>query len=120
MSFSGNDIKYFLKFLVKNTLLPKSLYSYSGMTITYRNKKGRVKDLQLFVDGKPVQDHELYTLGTNDYIAAGKSEGWPFKKIADDKKELVGTGNVRSILENGIRAQSPLKPIATGRIIETK
>jgi len=110
----------FLKFLVKNTLLPRSLYTYSGVTVTYRNHKGKVKDLQLFVDGKPVQDHQLYTLGTNDYIAAGKSEGWPFKKIADKEKEQVGTGNVRSILEDGIRVQSPLTPVATGRIIETE
>ena len=110
----------FLKFLVKKSLLPRSLYTYSGMTITYRNHKGKVKDLQIFVDGKPVQDKELYTLGTNDYIAFGGSEGWPFKRIKDSEKQQVGTGNVRSILEDGIRAQSPLKPIATGRIIEYK
>ena len=116
MNVSGK----FLKFLVKKTLLPRSLYTYSGMTITYRNHKGKVKDLQIFVDGKPVQDKEIYTLATNEYIAAGGSEGWPFKRIKDSEKEPVGTGNVRSILEDGIKAQSPLKPIATGRIIEYK
>ncbi len=110
----------FIKFLVEKSLLPRNLYTYSGMTITYRNRKGKIKDLQIFVDGKPLQDNEEYTLGTNDYIAHGASEGWPFKRIADSEKEPVGTGNVRSILENGIRTQSPLKPMATGRIIEIK
>lgn len=110
----------FLKFLVKKSLLPRSLFTYSGMTITYRNHKGKIKDLQIFVDGQPVQDQQIYTLATNEYIAYGGSEGWPFKRIKDNVKEAVGTGNVRSILEDGIRAQSPLKPIATGRIIEYK
>ena len=110
----------FLKFLVKKSLLPRSLYTYSGMTIKYRNHRGKVKDLELFVDGKPVQDDALYTLATNEYIAYGGSEGWPFKRVSDSVKEQVGTGNVRSILENGIRAQSPLHAIPTGRIIEYK
>lgn len=110
----------FLKFLVKNSLLPRSLFTYSGMTITYRNHKGKIKDLQLFVDGKPVEDKEIYTLATNEYIAYGGSEGWPFKRIPDSVKEQVGNENMRSILENGIRAQSPVKPIPTGRIIEHK
>lgn len=116
MTVSGK----FLKFLVKKTLLPRNLYSYSGMTITYRNHKGKVKDLQIWVQGRPVQDKDSYTLATNDFIAAGNAEGWPFKYIADTEKELVGTGNVRSILEDGIKAQTPLKAIETGRIIETK
>ena len=34
----------FLKYLVKKSLLPRSLFTYSGMTVTYRNKKGKVKD----------------------------------------------------------------------------
>ena len=109
----------FLKFLVKRSLLPRSLYSYSGMTITYRNHKGKVKDLQLFVNGQPVKDAQLYTLATNEYIAFGGSEGWPFKRIADKEKTYVGTGNMRSILEQGIREQSPLHALPTGRILET-
>lgn len=110
----------FLKYLVKKSLLPRSLFTYSGMTITYRNKNGKIKDLQIFVNGQPVENRKQYTLATNDYIAFGGSEGWPFNRIADDQKEKVGTGNIRSILEDGIRAQSPLHPVATGRIVEFK
>lgn len=110
----------FLKYLVKKSLLPRSLFTYSGMTVSYRNKNGKVKDLQIFVNGQPVENRKLYTLATNEYIAHGGSEGWPFKRIADDKKEAVGKENVRSILEAGIKAQSPIYPIATGRIVEVK
>lgn len=110
----------FLKFLVKKSLLPRSLFTYSGMSITYRNKKGKVKDLQILVDGKPVENKKIYTLATNEYIAFGGSEGWPFKRIDDAKKQAVGKGNVRTILENGIKQYSPVKPLPTGRIVEFK
>ena len=116
MTVSGK----FLKFLVEKSLLPRSLYTYSGMTITYRNHKGKIKDLKLFVDGKSVEDKEMYTLATNEYIAYGGSEGWPFNHIDNKEKEPVGTGNVRSILEDGIRKASPVEPLPTGRIVEYK
>ena len=110
----------FLKYLVKKSLLPRSLFTYSGMTITYRNKKGKVKDLKIYVNGEPVENRKKYTLATNEYIAFGGSEGWPFNRIDNSKKEKVGTGNVRTILENGIKKFSPVKPISTGRIVEVK
>ncbi len=110
----------FLKYLVKKSLLPRSLFSYSGMTITYRNKKGKVKDLKIYVNGKPVENRKKYTLATNEYIAFGGSEGWPFNRIDNALKEKVGTGNVRTILEDGIKKYSPVKAVATGRIVEVK
>ena len=90
------------------------------MTIKYRNKNGKVKDLELFVDGKPVENHKIYTFATNDYVAAGNQEGWPFKRIKEDQKEPLGTMGIRALFEEGIKKQSPLKPLPTGRIIETK
>ena len=110
----------FLKYLVKKSLLPRSLFTYSGMTVTYRNKKGKVKDLKIYVNGEPVENRKKYTLATNEYIAFGGSEGWPFNRIDNSKKEKVGTGNVRTILEDGIKKYSPVKAISTGRIIEVK
>ena len=110
----------FLKYLVQKSLLPRSLFTYSGMTITYRNKKGKVKDLQLFVDGEPVENHKTYTLATNSYIGHGGSEGWPFKKIKDNEKQEVPGVTIRSVLENGLRTQSPVKLLPTGRIVEFK
>ena len=110
----------FLKYLVKHTLLPRSLYTYSGMTIRYRNKKGKVKDLELFVEGKPVENHQTYTLATNDYVAAGNMEGWPFKRIKSENKEPLGTVGLRTLFEEGIKKDSPLHSLPTGRIIEYK
>ena len=110
----------FLKYLVKKSLLPRSLFTYSGMTITYRNKNGKVKDLKIYVNGKPVENHKKYTLATNNYIAFGGSEGWPFSRIKDSEKESVGTGNVRTILADGIKKYSPVKAVPTGRIVEVK
>ena len=110
----------FLKYLVKHTLLPRSLYTYSGMTIKYRNKNGKVKDLELFVDGKPVENHKTYTFATNDYVAAGNQEGWPFKRIKPEAKTQLGTTGLRALFEQGITANSPLKAVPTGRIIEYK
>ncbi len=110
----------FLKFLVENSLLPRSLYTFSGMTITYRNHKGKIKDLKLFVDGKPVENDKTYTLATNSYIAEGGSEGWPFKRIPAEAKETIPGVTIRSVLESGITAQSPLRAAETGRIIEYK
>ena len=110
----------FLKYLVKKSLLPRSLFTYSGMTVTYRNKHGRVKDLKILVDGEPVQNDKKYTLATNSYIGYGGSEGWPFKKIKDSEKQMVEGVTIRSVLENGLKTHSPVKPVPTGRIIEFK
>ncbi len=110
----------FLKYLVKKSLLPRSLFTYSGMTITYRNKNGKVKDLKIFVDGEPVENHKKYTLATNSYIGYGGSEGWPFKKIKDAHKQEIPGVTIRSVLENGLKTQSPVKPLPTGRIVEFK
>ncbi len=116
MTVSGR----FLKYLVKKSLLPRSLFTYSGMTVTYRNKKGKVKDLKIYVNGEPVQNRKKYTLATNEYIAFGGSEGWPFNRIDNALKERVGTGNVRTILEDGIKKYSPVKALETGRIVEVE
>lgn len=110
----------FLKYFVKKSLLPRSLFTYSGMTITYRNKNGKVKDLQIMVDGKPVENNKKYTLATNSYIGYGGSEGGPFKKIKDSEKQMVEGVTIRSILENGLKTQSPVKAVPTGRIVEFK
>ncbi len=110
----------FLKFLVEHTLLPRSLYTYSGMTITYRNHKGKVKDLKLFVDGKEVQDTDTFIFGTNDYVITGNMEGWPFLRIKDTPKEKVGDKGMGTLLEEGVKKYSPLTAPTTGRIVEYK
>ena len=64
----------FLKKFVKKSFAPNSLYSYSGLTITYeKNKKGKIKDIEILVNGQPVQNRRKYILATNTYIANGES-----------------------------------------------
>lgn len=108
----------FLKNFVKKSLLPRSLYTYSGMTVTYKRKGNKVKDLKILVDGKPVENHKTYTIATNSYIAGGGSEGWMFKQIPADQKEQIGDKTIRDLMEEELVKNSPVAPGPTGRIIE--
>lgn len=106
----------FLKKFVKTAFAPRSLFTYSGMTVSYKlNKKGKVKDIEIFVDGKPVENHKKYLVATNSYIANGGSEGFLFKKIPAENKKLAGTTTIRDLMENGLK-KGPLSAPATGRI----
>ena len=106
----------FLKKFIKKSFAPNSLYSYSGLTISYKkNKKGKIKDIEIRVDGKPIQNRQKYTLATNSYIAGGGSEGWMFKKIPDQNKKLAGTKTIRDLMEDALR-QGTVVPPETGRI----
>ena len=106
----------FLKKFIKKSFAPDSLYSYSGLTITYKkNKKGKIKDLEILVDGQPIQNRRKYTLATNTYIAGGGSEGWMFKRIADEDKKTVGSKTIRDLMEDALR-QGKVSAPETGRI----
>ena len=107
----------FLKKFIKKSFAPNSLYSYSGLTITYKQtKKGKIKGLEIFVDGKPVENRKKYTLATNSYIAGGGSEGWMFKRVPAKDKKLAGTKTIRDLMEEALR-KGPAVPPDTGRII---
>ena len=94
----------FLKKFVKKGFAPRSLYTYSGLTITYKQtKRGKVKDLKLFIDGKPVENNKKYTLVTNSYIAGGGSEGWMFKQIPAENKKLAGNKTIRDLMEEALK-----------------
>lgn len=108
----------FLKRVVKSGLHPWSRFAYSGMTVTYKvNKKGKIKDVKLYVDGKPVRNRQLYHIATNSFIADGGSEGYLFKEIPAEAKKRVGTKTIRDIIEDGMK-NGPVSPIATGRIVK--
>ncbi len=108
----------FLKQFVKNGFAPRSLFTYSGMTVSYKlNKKGKVKKVELLVDGKPVENHKKYLVATNSYIAGGGSEGYLFKKIPAENKKLAGSTTIRDLMENGLK-KGPLTAPETGRIYE--
>ncbi len=108
----------FLKKFVKKSFAPNSLFSYSGMTVTYtKNKKGKIKDIEIFVDGQPVQNRRKYTLATNTYIANGGSEGWMFKHISAKDKKPLGSKTIRDLMEDALRKGPAVAP-ETGRIYQ--
>lgn len=107
----------FLEKFVKFGLAPRHLFSYSGLKIEYKLRKGKVQDLKIWVNGKPLDKNATYIVGTNSYIAGGGSEGWMFKEIEDKDKKQVGDDSIQEIMEEAIEEQSPLKPVPTGRII---
>ncbi len=110
----------FLKKFIKNGFAPRSLFTYAGLDITYKtNKKGKIKDIQIFVNGQPLENNKTYTLATNAYIAGGGSEGYLFKKIPAEAKKSAGDKSIRDLMEDAL-ARGPLTPPATGRIREVK
>lgn len=107
----------FLEKFVKYGLAPRNLFSYSGLKIEYKLRKGKVQGLKIWVNGKPLDKNATYIVGTNSYIAGGGSEGWMFKEIPDKDKKQIGDDSIQEIMEEALEENSPIKPVATGRII---
>ncbi|MBO7191225.1 MAG: bifunctional metallophosphatase/5'-nucleotidase [Elusimicrobiaceae bacterium] len=110
-----------LKRIVKSGLSKgKTRFAYSGLAVSFvYNKKGKVKDLRIWVNTKPLENHKNYTIATNSFIAQGRSEGAVFKSIPDNKKEQVGTKTIRQLIEEGLgkgTRKEPLKPGPEGRV----
>lgn len=106
----------FLKRVVKSGLYPWSRFAYSGLTVTYKvNKKGKIQNVKVYVDGKPVKNRKKYHIATNEFIAYGGSEGYLFKEIPNEEKKAVGTKTIRDIIEEGMK-DGPVSPVTTGRI----
>lgn len=106
----------FLKQLVKNSLLPRNLLSYSGLRVTYRlDKKGRAKSVKIYVNGKKVKNKQKYLLATNSYLAGGGSEGKLFKTIPAENKKPAGDQTIRALLEKAL-ASGPVRAPDTGRV----
>lgn len=108
----------FLKRFVKTSLVPRNLYAYSGLAVTYKvNKKGKVKDLHIWINQKPIKNRQKYIIATNTYIAEGGSEGYLFKQIPSSRKKQLGTKTIRDLLEDGLH-QGDVVPAPTGRVVQ--
>jgi len=112
-----------LKRIVKSGLSKgRTRFTYSGLAVNFvYNKKGKVKDLHIWVHNKPLENRKKYTIATNSFIAQGRSEGYAFKAIPADQKTQVGTKNMRQLLEDGLRQgtqKDPVKPGPEGRVAE--
>jgi 2',3'-cyclic-nucleotide 2'-phosphodiesterase (5'-nucleotidase family) len=110
----------FLKKFIKTGFAPRSLFTYSGLQITYKtNKKGKIKKIKILFNGKPLKNSTMYTIVTNAYIAGGGSEGYLFKKIPASAKKQVGEKSIRDLMEDAFK-KGPVSAPATGRILEIK
>ena len=112
-----------LKRIVKSGLSKgRSRFAFSGLAVNFvYNKKGKVKDLHIWVHNKPLENRKKYTIATNSFIAEGRSEGFVFKSIPAEQKMQVGTKTIRQLIEEGLRQgtkKDPLKPGPEGRVAE--
>ena len=112
-----------LKRIVKSGLSKgRTRFAFSGLTANFvYNKKGKVKDLHIWVHGQPLENRKKYTIATNSFIAEGRSEGFEFKTIPAEQKIQVGTKTIRQLMVDALRQstqQSPLAPALEGRVAE--
>ncbi len=107
MTLSGRELKNF----IRKNLLPWNKYVYDGLDITYQVKHGRVKNLTVLLNGKPLENKKQYVIGTNSYIARNQA----FRKVTD--KQTVGTQTVRQVIQAALD-KGPVQAPATGHIVQ--
>ena len=106
MEVSGLTLKNF----IRKGLVPWNKYVYSGLQISYAlTKKGHVKNLEVFLDGRPLENQKTYRVGTNSYVAKLGT----FQKT---DKQSAGKKSVRQLVEENFK-NGPVYPPQTGRII---
>ncbi len=106
-SISGRELKSF----IRHNLLPWNKYVYAGLEITYTRKHGKVKDLEVFLNGEPIENKKMYQVATNSFVARQPE----FDKVQD--KQTVGDRSVRQLIIEELQ-KGPLYAPATGHIRE--
>lgn len=104
-SISGRELK---KFIRKN-LVPWNKYVYAGLEIAFTSKKGRVKNLEVLLEGKPIENKKIYQVATNSFVARQPE----FAKIYN--KQTVGDKRVRQLIVEELQ-KGPLNAPSTGHI----
>lgn len=100
---------YTLKKFIKSGLVPWNKYTYSGITVSF-DKIGpnRVKNLQIKINGKPLEKRQIYRVGTNSYIARQAL-------FTDLPQKQVGDQKVSQLIEQALSSGELFTP-QTGRI----
>lgn len=100
---------YTLKKFIKSGLVPWNKYTYSGITVSF-DKIGpnRVKNLQIKINGKPLEKRQIYRVGTNSYIARQAL-------FTDFPQKQVGNQKVSQLIEQALSSGELFTP-QTGRI----
>ena len=112
------DGKFIEKLVRKSLKENSSLFQYSGLNVKYSFKNGRARIIEILVNGQPLNHAKIYTLAVPDFIAAGNSEGYLFKKI-EDKTNYADTYLADYFIEYVKQHKDGIKvPINTGRIVK--
>lgn len=100
---------YTLKKFIKSGLVPWNKYTYSGIAVSF-DKIGpnRVKNLQIKINGKPLEKRQIYRVGTNSYIARQAL-------FTDLPQKQVGNQKVSQLIEQALSSGELFTP-QTGRI----
>lgn len=100
---------YTLQKFIKSGLVPWNKYTYSGITVFF-DKIGpnRVKNLQIKINGKPLEKRQIYRVGTNSYIARQAL-------FTDLPQKQVGNQKVSQLIEQALSSGELFTP-QTGRI----
>lgn len=106
-SISGRELKSF----IRHNLLPWNKYVYAGLEITYTRKHGKVKNLEVLLDGKPIENKKIYQVATNSFVARQPE----FARVQD--KQTVGSRSVRQLITEELQ-KGPLYAPSTGHIRE--
>lgn len=112
------DGKFLEKLVRKSLKENSSLFQYSGLKAKYSFKNGRAKIIEILVNGKPLEHNRIYTLAVPDFIAAGNSEGYLFKKIED--KTVYSDIYLADYFVNYVKQNKEgiKTPLETGRIVK--
>ena len=100
---------YTLQKFIKSGLVPWNKYTYSGITVSF-DKIGpnRVENLQIKINGKPLEKRQIYRVGTNSYIARQAL-------FTDLPQKQVGNQKVSQLIEQALSSGELFTP-QTGRI----
>lgn len=100
---------YTLQKFIKSGLVPWNKYTYSGITVSF-DKIGpnRVKNLQIKINGKPLEKRQIYRVGTNSYITRQAL-------FTDLPQKQVGNQKVSQLIEQALSSGELFTP-QTGRI----
>jgi 5'-nucleotidase len=112
MNLKGSDIRELLTLSIKKEF---GLLQVSGIAYKFKTlKSGDTVLLEVMVNGTPLDDSRVYSVGTNSFLAGGGDKFTAFKR-GTDKKIM---GSLRPCVEKWISENSPLKYSAGQRIQE--
>ncbi|HOJ85786.1 MAG: bifunctional metallophosphatase/5'-nucleotidase [Elusimicrobiales bacterium] len=93
--------------LIKDNLRQdRTAMHISGITVKYKLIDGKVSEIKIEKDGKPLEPEKEYTVATNNYLTSGGSGGRAFSKASEVNDTLI---LVRDAMIEWIKANKEIK-----------